>query len=339
VLDAKTGEFISASPLVPGINWTTGIDPKTGVPQINPEARYEKTNKGFVAIPGVFGSHSWHAMSYSPATGLVYVPVMLNNGMLIAGRTGDTPLERGLSINAREAAAYSSQLNVAALAGGYLLAWDPARRKEAWRVPFTTGRGGGTLTTAGNLVFQGNTYAEEFAAYRADTGERVWSMPAHTGVVAAPVTYEVDGEQYVAVTAGQRSGGNYYSDNGSRILVFRLGGTAALPPKPEPVPMVLNPPAPFGAAEEIRAGEDSYDRHCASCHGKEGQSRALFPDLRYSATLHTAELFNGVVLGGSRAANGMASFRKALTPQQAEGIRAYLVARAIAAKTGSGKAN
>jgi len=220
---------------------------------------------------------------------------------------------------------------------GYLLAWDPVKGKEAWRVKFDGGRGGGTMTTAGNLVFQGNSKNQEFAAYRADTGEKLWSLPAQTGIVAGAVTYEVDGEQYVAVTAGYRMGGNYYSPNGSRILAYKLGGTAALPPAPEPIPQVLNPPEQFGTAEMLVTGADTYNRFCGTCHGTDGQSRGMFPDLRYSAALNSADVFNSIVMEGALTANGMVSFRKALNQEQVDSIRAYMVSRAIdARKNGPG---
>ena len=327
VLDARTGEFISASPLVPGINWTTGIDPKTGVPAINSAARYDQTGKGFVVVPGLPGAHSWHPMSFSPRTGLVYIPVMLNNGPLARGKAEGSALARGTAVDARAGAAAFTASGAKTLVGGYLLAWNPVTRSEAWRVTFDkAGRGGGVLSTAGNLVFQGNTYAEEFAAYRADTGEKLWSMQAQTGVVAGPVTYEVEGEQYIAVVAGQRTGGNYYSFNGSRVLVFKLDGSATLPSKPAEVPMALNPPEQFGTTEAVAAGNDAYHRLCANCHGASAaQSRALFPDLRFSGSLQSTDAFKAIVLEGALASNGMVSYQNSLSPEEAEAIRAYLV--------------
>jgi len=332
IVDAKTGELLSANGFIPGINWTTGIDIKTGIPAINPAARYDQTLKGFFVIPGPGGAHSWHPMSYNPQTGLVYIPVMYGNFPMVAAREDDNPMGQKLSISMRKGFAMYGQPGAKRINDGYLLAWDPVKGKEAWRVKFDGGRGGGTLTTAGNLVFQGNSKNQEFAAYRADTGEKLWSLPAQTGIVAGAVTYEVDGEQYVAVCAGSRMGGNYYSPNGSRILAFKLGGTATLPPEPPPVPQLLNPPKAFGTHEVLVKGADTYNRFCGTCHGTDGESRGMFPDLRYSAALHSADVFNSVVMDGALSANGMVSFKKALTSEQVNSIRAYMVSRAIDAK-------
>ena len=281
------------------------------------------SGKGFVVIPASGGAHSWHPMSYNPITGLVYIPTAYGNYPLVAAKEDDNPMGQKLSISMRK----SFALNPPRIDSAYLLAWDPAKGKEAWRAPFDRGRGGGTMTTAGNLVFQGNTSA--FAAYRADTGEKLWSMPTQTGVVAGAVAYEVDGEQYVAVAAGSRFGGNYYSPNGSRILAFKLGGTAKLPEPVPPIPQVLNPPEQFGTGEMLTKGADTYNRFCGTCHGTDGQSRGMFPDLRYSAALGSAEVFNSIVVDGALSANGMVSFKKALKRDQVESIRAYMVSRAI----------
>jgi quinohemoprotein ethanol dehydrogenase len=276
-------------------------------------------------IPSAGGAHSWHPMSYNPTTGLVYIPTTYGNYPLIAATEDDNPMGQKLSISLRKGMA----MNVPRINNGYLLAWDPVKGKEAWRFSFGGGRGGGTMTTAGNLVFQGNSKNQELAAYRADTGEKLWSMPTQTGIVAGPVTYEVDGEQYVAVAAGSRMGGNYYAPNGSRILAFKLGGTAELPPAPAPVAQVLNPPEQFGTAEMLTKGADAYNRFCGTCHGTDGQSRGMFPDLRYSAALGSAEVFDSIVIDGALTANGMVSFKAALTQGQVDSIRAYMVSRAI----------
>lgn len=324
MVDVPTGKLLSAKGFVPNINWLSGLDPATGKPRINPESIYTE-ERGFVVIPASGGAHSWQPMSYNPDTGLVYIPTAYGDYPLVAAREDDNPLGEKLSISIRKGMVLSPKQYINA----YLLAWDPVQGREAWRAPLQSGRGGGTMTTAGNLVFQGNS--KEFTAYRADTGAKLWSMPTQTGVQAGAVTYLVDGEQYVAVCAGANAGGNpnYYAPNGSRILVFKLGGTARLP---GPAPWVkegLSPPEQFGSAETITRGADIYNRFCGACHGIDGQSRGVFPDLRYSVSLDSAEVFNSIVLGGSRSENGMVSFKKALREDQVEAIRAYIVARAI----------
>jgi quinohemoprotein ethanol dehydrogenase len=264
---------------------------------------------------------------------------MYGNYPLIASREDDNPMGQKLSISMRKGFAMYDQPGAKRINNGYLLAWDPVRGKEAWRVSFDGGRGGGTMTTAGNLVFQGNSWHQELVAYRADTGEELWSLPVQTGIVAGPVTYEVDGEQYIAVAAGNRAGlgGNYYSPNGSRILAFKLGGTERLPAVAPPVPQVLHPPPQFGTREMLVKGADAYNRFCGTCHGTDGQSRGMFPDLRYSAAINSAEVFNSIVIEGALTANGMVSFKQALTQDEVESIRAYVVSRAIdAQKNGPG---
>jgi quinohemoprotein ethanol dehydrogenase len=333
VLDARTGKLLSAEPFVAGVNWATGIDMKTGRPRINPQARYDKTGEGFMVIPSSGGAHSWHPMSYSPLTGFVYIPAMNGTFPLVASHEDDNPMGQKLSISMTKSFALYRTSTVKPFNEAYLLAWDPVRQKEVWRVPFgAMGRGGGTLATAGGLVFQGNSEHQEFAAYRADNGEKLWSMPAHTGIVAGAVSYEVEGEQYVAVVAGSRFGGNYYSPNYSRVLAFKLGGKAQLPPPVEPPPLVLNPPEQFGTPEVIASGQEHYNRVCATCHGENAQGRGMFPDLRYSAALNSADVFNSIVIDGVLSANGMVSFKSALTAEQVDAIRAFVVSRAHEAK-------
>jgi quinohemoprotein ethanol dehydrogenase len=331
VLDAVTGKLISARGFVPNINWSFGVDLATGRPRINPAARYDKTGKGFLVVPTVFGAHSWHPMSYNPATGLVYIPAVYANYPMVATRQDDNPMGQKLSISFAKGMAMYRQPGNRRIDAGFLLAWDPVRQKAVWRVPLGAEHGGGTLTTAGGLVFQGNSQHDEFVAYRADDGTRLWSMGVETGIVAGPSTYEVDGEQYVAVVAGSRMRGNFYAPNHSRLLVFHLGGAARLPPAPPTPEPVLNPPPEFGTPGIRRHGAQLYDRFCGTCHGTDGQSRGLFPDLRYSATLASPVAFDAIVLDGARTANGMVSFSKALRAQDADAVRAYLVTRAHAA--------
>jgi alcohol dehydrogenase (cytochrome c)/quinohemoprotein ethanol dehydrogenase len=170
----------------------------------------------------------------------------------------------------------------------------------------------------------------------------LWGDGAQTGVLAGPATFEVDGAQYVAVVAGYRLTGNYWAPNYSRLLVFKLGGTAKLPDAaPDPVP-VLNPPSAFGTKAQIAHGEEVYGRFCGTCHGNDGFSRGMFPDLRYAGALNSAAAFKGIVIDGALTQNGMVSFAKALKPEEPEAIRAYLVSKAIEAKnappTGAGVA-
>ena len=334
VLDAASGELISAQPYVP-LNWSTGIDMKTGRPNVVPAARYDVTGKGFIAIPYFGGGHNWHPMSFSPTTGLVYIPAMEISYPFVVAHEDDNPMGQKLSISFAGSAKMLENPKALRVNKGFLLAWDPVKQQEAWRVSFEDGRSGGSLATAGGLVFAGNTRTKEFSAYRADTGEKLWSHGAQTGVVAGPSTFEVDGEQYVAVVAGYRLTGNYWAPNHSRLLVYKLGATAKLPdapPEPEPV---LNPPPAFGTPELIAHGEQLYGKTCGTCHGNEGFSRGMFPDLRYAGAIQSAEAFKAIVIDGALTQNGMVSFAKVLQPDEPEAIRAFIVAKANALKNGN----
>jgi quinohemoprotein ethanol dehydrogenase len=337
VLDAKTGELISARPIVP-LNWSKGIDMKTGRPIMNPAARYDVTGKGFIAVPHYGGAHSWPPMAFSPITNLVYIPTMEISYPFVMTHEDDNPMGQKLSISFAGSARMLQDPKALRSNKAYLQAWDPVNQKEVWRVPIEDngqGRSGGALATAGGLVFSGNSKENEFAAYRADTGERLWGSPAQTGVLAGPSTFEIDGEQYVAVVAGFRTGNgsNYWAPNYSRVLVYKLGGTAALPEAAPVPPPVLNPPPAFGTPQTIAHGQQLYGRFCSTCHGIDGLSRGLFPDLRYAGALGSAEGFKAIVIDGALKANGMVSFKEALTEAgDPEAIRAYLVSRSIAAK-------
>jgi quinohemoprotein ethanol dehydrogenase len=335
VLDAKSGELLSAEPYVAGINWTKGIDKKTGRPIPNPDADYGKTGKGALVSPFYGGAHNWQPLSFSPLTGLVYIPANQSSYAFVASREDDNPMGQKLSISFAGNQEFMRKLKKQPVNEGFLLAWDPVKQKEAWRVPLGTGRSGGTLATAGGLVFAGNS-KNEFTAYRADSGEKLWQADTQTGTMAGPVTYEIDGEQFVAVQAGFRQTGNYYAPNYSRLLVYKLGGTGTLPAEvlfPAPV---LNPPAAFGTPAMIMQGEEVYGRFCSTCHGSDGLSRGMFPDLRYSGALAAPELFRAIVIDGALAAKGMVSFKTAgLTNDDAEAVRAYIVGRATAAKAAS----
>jgi len=331
VLDAKSGELLSADPYVAGVNWAKRVDMKTGRPVMNPEAQYARTGKGALVSPFYGGAHNWQPISFSPVTGLVYIPANQSSYAYVATHEDDNPMGQKLSISFAGNQAFMRKLKTPPVSEGFLLAWDPVNRKEVWRAPLGDGRSGGALATAGGLVFAGNS-ANQFAAYRADNGMKLWSADTQTGTMAGPVSYELAGEQYVAVVAGFRQTGDYYAPNYSRVLVYKLGAAGKLPdPVPFPDP-VLNPPAAFGGQEVVSHGEQLYGRFCSTCHGADGLSRGMFPDLRYSPALATQAAFAQVVIDGVRSQNGMVSFSRAMTPQDVEAVRAYVVSRAVEAK-------
>jgi PQQ-dependent dehydrogenase (methanol/ethanol family) len=335
VLDRTTGELISANNFVP-VNWATHIDPDSGRPVETPDARYGDTLAAKKIVPGPAGAHNWQPMTYNPDTGWVYIPtrqvpqVYMRQedfeaqpiGMNLGANFWDPP---GEIIDLPEEFQPEFQ--------GHLIAWDPVAQKEVWRVPHTTFESGGLLSTAGNLLFQG-TADDELVAFDATTGERLWSAETQTGVLAPPVTYEVDGEQYVAVVAGW---GSIFPNflgvlsnptgervNISRILAFKIGGNAELPPKPE-LPEPPEPPPMFGSQEQIGAGGSLYTRYCALCHGVGAISGGALPDLRHSAYLQTEEAFAAVVLDAALLDKGMAGWREVLSDDDAEAVRAFIV--------------
>jgi alcohol dehydrogenase (cytochrome c)/quinohemoprotein ethanol dehydrogenase len=209
-------------------------------------------------------------------------------------------------------------------AGNALMAWDPVQRKVAWKQREGNGSAG-TLSTAGNLVFQG-TPGQKFAAFRADTGEQVWSVSTQGNVVPGPISYSIDGVQYVAAISSASTG--FSAANGTnRLLVFKLGGMVQLPPAAPPVQQVLNPPADFGDAAMHARGKDLYERSCTGCH-EGGRMFSGFPDLNYSIALGNVALFKGIVLDGALTEGGMISFKNSLNESDVEAIRSYLTLRA-----------
>ena len=330
VLDAKTGKVISAQNFVT-TTWATGIDLKTGRPQVNPEARYDETNKAATVQPGGQGAHGWHPMSFSPQTGLVYFSAVETNTVFKTA-AGYKPQHMAANTGLQSPVPDNEiTLKLPREARSQLVAWDPVNQREAWRTPVLGTIGSGTLATAGGLVFQG-TNTGRFVAYRASDGKELWSTASQTGVVAAASSFELDGEQYIAVPAGYGLA-RYGMSNQSRLLVFKLGGTATLPPAPPPPPPpVLNPPASTASAEVIEAGHKEFASHCAMCHDTQFANRGVFPDLRYSPMINAPEAFSAIVLGGALQANGMASFKERMTPDEVESVRAYIIQRANQAK-------
>ena len=332
VIDRTNGKLISAQAYAPQ-NWAERIDLATGRPVEKPNARY--TEGPAMVVPSGIGAHAWMPMSYSPRTGLVYIPAMeyplvyadakpfeIHPGRWNTGVSFlDPPPMPGLpaDMDARRAALH-------AMIRGKLVAWDPVAQKARWEVQRDWPWNGGTLATAGNLVFEGTAHGE-FEAYSADKGARLWSFQTHRGVLAGPITYRINGEQYVAVMAGY--GGSMgmasASDFEKRrmpnglIVAFRLDGNAKLPPY-TPVPLAKpNPSEENFTPAQIATGNKYYFMYCTICHGG-----PVNPDLRRSAFLREKSAWQTVVIGGALAPNGMASFASYLKPEEAEGVRAYL---------------
>jgi PQQ-dependent dehydrogenase (methanol/ethanol family) len=327
VLDAASGKLLSADKFA-AVNWASGVDLATGRPIENPAARYYVTGKPAALQPSSGGAHNWHPMAYSPRTGLVYFTAS-DNALAYAPDRNFKPNPRVTNLGIDLAANVTAAAELAALPrGSYKVAWDPVARREQWRV---NGSSAGMLATAGGLVFGGND--RTLVAYAADTGMQLWtSQDVHTGIVAGPASFDLDGVQYVAVVAG-RATGNYYAPDYSRLLVFRRGANVQLPPETPFTPAPLNPPPAVAAADVVARGRTLYDANCVLCHDDPGNAggifrRGLFPDLAYSPALASREAFAAVVLGGARSANGMASYAGVLDADGADAIRAYLIDKA-----------
>jgi quinohemoprotein ethanol dehydrogenase len=332
VLDRRDGKLISAKNFVP-TTWASHVDPKTGRPVETPNARFDVGEQ--MTAPSALGAHNWHPMAFSPKTRLVYlpaqeVPFLYADDQAYKPRPGawNIAVASIKNMPPEDPAQFKA---IRALLKGQLVAWDPVAQREVWRAQYDGPWNGGALATGGNLVFQGNARGE-FQAFRADNGRKLWSFDAQTGVIAGPVTYSVNGEQYVAVSAGY--GGAYplssaYVDNprpmpNGRMLVFKLNGQAQLPPKPAVTLAPANPPATVFPAALVQQGLAAYEGNCGVCHGPAGRSSGVLPDLRRSGALGDADTWREVVIGGALKERGMASFAKYLTEQESEAIRAYI---------------
>ncbi|HEY8539202.1 MAG TPA: PQQ-dependent dehydrogenase, methanol/ethanol family [Steroidobacteraceae bacterium] len=335
VIDRTNGEFIHAKNYV-NVTWTTGLDPKTGRPEMVPEARYLR--EPAMVSPGPLGAHNWYPMSFNPNTGLVYFPILETSSRY----EHDTKFEfreRSWNTGITRTSAQPNPATVAAAAkstgGAALLAWDPVNQREAWRVKYERAGNGGTLSTASNLVFQGSVDGY-FNAYDAETGERLWSYDVQNAIMGGPSTYELDGEQYVAALAGiggvamggGLGGGGAKRSEFGRVVVFKLGGTAKLPPIGQQIVRRVPDLTNADANGDPVLGEKHYDQVCSVCHGARARSTTSVPDLRFSSTIVDREEFKKIVLDGVRADKGMVGFSAMLKPEDAEAIRAYLVKQA-----------
>lgn len=337
VMDAATGALLSARNFVP-VNWASGIDLRTGRPIENPDARYDRTGKPAVVWPSSRGGHNWMPWSYSPKTGLVYLPAQETAEVFFA--EPGFRMRRNAYNTADDLLGMQPQSNLPTPPSkGYLLAWDPVGQKEAWRVPYADVGNGGTLATAGNLVVEGEARGM-LGVYRATDGKRLWAMDVQGSAMGGAVSYAIGGIQYIAIAVG--CGGDYVGTCRlvdaagrrpilDRLMVFSLGGKAKLPPRPEPVPVALDPPPALASSGQVQAGEQLFGVYCAICHGVNARSSGLNPDLRASPALQ-GDLFEQVVLGGLLKDAGMASFAGELRKEDVAAIRAFVIARANADK-------
>ena len=333
VIDRTNGEFISAEAYVP-ITWASHVDPETGRPVENPDAHY--ANEPKLTLPAPYGGHNWHPMAYNPNTGLVYIPAL--DIPFIYGQDNSFKYNKG-AWNTGIDLAFTAppkdpDVLVEALSSvkGHLAAWDPVTQKEVWRVQHTSSWNGGLLTTGGNLIFQGRADGT-FAAYAADSGNLLWESPVGVGIIAAPISYSVDGEQYIAVVAGwggafamasgvPRHKNNALSDG--RILAYKLGGDLSLPAPDIAYIDIPTPPEMEVTDAMFTQGERVYHAYCATCHGPGVISSGVMPDLRYmSQSSHDA--WQAIVRGGAFQSRGMVSFADDLSVADAEAVHGYVI--------------
>jgi quinohemoprotein ethanol dehydrogenase len=352
VLDRMTGRLLSAKNFS-FVNWASGVDPKTGRPLLRPQADYY--HKPSNVYPSGAGAHTWQPMSFNPITGLVYIPVVdmpavainleANGGRLkyVNGSFGTTEIVpddsydpaalRGLFGPMPSLAALQAE-RPGKLVRELIRAWDPVAQKTVWEHETASGDrsyDGGLLSTAGNLVFQGHADGE-LVVYAADTGTQLKAIETGSHIMAAPITYAVDGIQYVAVQTGY--GGAAIAgpqlppgsaalkyDNENRILVFKLDGGVVPMPTLRSIEPFPAPPQSTATKVDLERGESKFMEQCGRCHVF---GPSITPDLRkLSPEIHAA--FNDIVLKGSFAPLGMEKFADILDENDVDAIHAYLI--------------
>ena len=332
VINRANGKLISAEPFVE-TSWATHVDLATSRPVETKNIRYEE---GSVYItPGANGAHSWQAMSYNPNTGLAYIPA-LHEGFVYT--------DEGIDLENWQSEEFVGGTGVwlhppEKQPRDYpasLIAWDPVKQEEAWSAPQDDFWNGGTLTTAGNLVFQGRTDGM-LLAYNAETGEKVWEFNAGLGISAPPISYKINNRQYISVLVGwggiyASTGGQTAYDNGwaygihqRRLITFSLEGLAIMPDLPPPFfpePLFLEG-FKIDTAKAIIGAEQFYRHGCNRCHGGGGISGGAAPDLRASLISTDEKTFNNVVRDGASVDRGMPQYNE-LTEEELTGLRHYI---------------
>ncbi|MDG2376244.1 MAG: PQQ-dependent dehydrogenase, methanol/ethanol family [Woeseiaceae bacterium] len=321
-LDRHTGELLTAGKYAK-VNWATGINMETGRPDYDPAAEYWNAEDGekIYFWPNFWGAHSWNPMAFHPGLGLTYIPVI------------DLPSEIDNQGNSEDVVMIT-EIDGQPHAPGKLVAIDPASQGIRWSVDHPLPYNGGIMATGGNLVFQGNSEGE-FVAYAADTGTKLWSVQTGSAINASPASHALDGTQYIVIPIGLAGGLQYrYPEMHAterkqgpiRMMAFALGADATLVTDVADYPPLPEQPDLDATAEEIAIGEELYSAACRSCHGGEATARfgGSVPDLRY-ANAKTHATWHAIVVGGSRAANGMPSIE--IPVEESEAIRNYVLSK------------
>jgi len=326
VLDRASGELLSAQAYVP-VTWAERIDVKTGRPVERAHARGD--HGPFNLAPSWLGGHNWESMSFNGSVGYAYIPFIESSEMHEETPAQQWKFDPSAGIDSSVRFVMDNDIK------GGILAWNPVLQREVWRRYTPDGVAGGTMTTAGGLVFQGDG-AGYLSAYDARSGQELWRVDVASGVVSAPISYEVDSRQHVAVMSGmagavanlaafrvQRYGWRY--GEGRRLLVFALNGTAPLPRRAHTPAAASAPPdlRPTGNTLVDR-GSLVYHAHCVECHGLAAIGNGSFPDLRHTQALNA---LSAILLQGALVAGGMPSFKDDLKASDVDAIAAYLRSR------------
>ena len=345
VIDRSDGKVLRAHPFA-AVTWATHVDLETGRPVENPAVDYSEN--GSWVLPGPLGAHNWQAMSIDLEAGLAYIPTQENPFFYAIQED-----YKKTGVYKRNPGRWNMGIEMSSLAqnilnnletmpnpGGYLKAFNPLTGETKWSVPIPHYWNGGVLGTAGGLVFQGDALGM-FSAYDKENGERLWQFNTYTSMLAPPITFEIDGEQYVSILTGS-GGGDLFGgeplppieiqasltyNNFGRLLVFKLGGNKTLP-----IPNARDKTIPEQklanvSVKQIQNGESNYNDYCAVCHGFIVKSAGGIPDLR-KMSAGTHDTFNQIVLEGLLASNGMASFADVLSEDEIQNIHHYVKARA-----------
>ncbi|MSR13808.1 MAG: PQQ-dependent dehydrogenase, methanol/ethanol family [Gammaproteobacteria bacterium] len=331
VLDRADGKLISADKLI-NVTWATHVDMKTGRPVEAKGARYEDGEE--LLNPSAFGVHNWHAMSFNPMTGLTYIPIIDVAALFtdkgfnpVKWQSPNFQFDPGLDLLRDD---MSLKLDASSL-----MAWDAVAKKKVWEVKLPGVWNPGTLSTAGNLVFQGRADGT-LVAYRADTGKELWQFPTGVGLSAPPITFSVEGKQYLAILTGWGGAGVSmagaitaqhgwaYRVHPRRLLVFGLEGSEILPPSPPPQHAQAIVKSDFKVdALLAEQGSHLFLKNCVTCHGGGAVSGGYAPDLRASPIALFLDGFREVTVAGVRRKAGMPAFRE-LSDSDLTAIQHYL---------------
>jgi quinohemoprotein ethanol dehydrogenase len=335
VIDRTDGRLLSAEKLGT-VTWAERVDLSTGRPVENPAARYREKN--VLLWPSFQAVHHWTPQSFSPLTGLVYVPT-LEMPMSFGDEGVDKQHWQPLEMTPEFAGLTTGDGDVPRDAGKSILkAWDPLAQKTVWAIETPGISEGGTLATAGNLVIQGRADGH-LHAFSADQGKDLWSFDAGVAVTGVPITYTVGGRQYLTITSGPLNGATAAFGSASarwgwesrghprRMLTFVLDGKAQLPPAPPPSFAVPLAAPDFSVDPQQAAAGARVYRRCLLCHGTALIAGGNAPDLRASPVPLSATAFAAIVRVGTLVSRGMPRFAE-LSDAELEALRHYVRAKA-----------